>query len=400
VIKGGIQAEILKKPNNYYKFMFISKFLELVNVKINRAIFVNCFFNCFLTLMVFGSAFASSSSFAGNQNGAGYNGDADFNRKHIRIVGSSTVYPFTTIIAENFGKTTIFDAPIVESTGTGGGFQLFCGGASANFPDFVNASRYVKESELALCAKNGIKQSDILELKIGFDGIVLANATGEHRYNLTTEQIFLALANFVPKGDKLQENPYEKWSDIDESLPNIKIEVYGPPPTSGTRDAFVEIVMSKGCKKFPQYEKTYPDKKQRKIACHMLREDGVFIETGENDNLIIQKLKLNKKALGIFGYSFLEQNSDIVQASVINKIEPAYESISSGAYPISRPMFIYAKLNNADKLAGMKEFLQEIVSEDAIGEFGYLTEHGLVVGSEEARQEMSVRLESSLEGLN
>ena len=204
----------------------------------------------------------------------------------------------------------------------------------------------------------------------------------------------------MPKGDKLQENPYEKWSDIDETLPNIKIEVYGPPPTSGTRDAFVEIVMSKGCKKFPQYEKTYPNKKQRKIACHMLREDGAFIETGENDNLIIQKLKLNKKALGIFGYSFLEQNSDIVQASVINEIEPAYESISSGAYPISRPMFIFAKLNNADKLAGMKEFLQEIVSEDAIGEFGYLTEYGLVVGSEKARQEMSARLESSLEGLN
>lgn len=296
--------------------------------------------------------------------------------KQIQIVGSSTVYPFVTVVAESFGNNTDFKTPIVESTGTGGGFKLFCAGLGDASPDLANASRAIKASEKKLCAKNGV--TDITEIKIGFDGIVLANAKGAIQYDFSKKILFLALAKQIPVDGKLVKNPHQKWSDIDSSLPDIKIEVYGPPTTSGTRDAFVELVMEPSCKNLPEFKAAYADKKARKQACHLLREDGRYIEAGENDNLIVQKLQSNSKALGIFGFSFLDQNGDIVQGSHIAGIEPTFENISDGSYGISRSLYVYVKDAHVGKTSGLQEFITELVSDDAAGEFGYLTEKGLI----------------------
>ncbi len=296
--------------------------------------------------------------------------------EQIQIVGSSTVYPFVTVAAEEFGNSTDFKTPIVESTGTGGGFKLFCAGLGEKHPDVSNASRAIKKSEEELCAKNGVKA--ITEVKIGFDGIVLANSKKADRYNLSKEQIFLALAKKVPSEGKLIDNPNKSWSDIDPSLPKVKIEVYGPPTTSGTRDAFAELVMEPSCKNLPEFKAAYSEKKPRKKACHLLREDGPYIEAGENDNLIVQKLRSNSQALGIFGFGFLDQNTDTVQGSVIAGKEPTFDNISDGSYGISRSLYVYLKDEHIGKTAGLQEFASELIGDEAAGEYGYLTEKGLI----------------------
>jgi len=298
-------------------------------------------------------------------------------RNHIQIVGSSTVYPFTAVIAEAFGRDTKFRTPIVESTGTGGGFKLFCSGVGFNYPDFSNASRKIEPSEIKKCAENGIE--GIVEIKIGYDGIVLANSVAGTKYNLTKEQIFLALAQQVPSKDgKLIANPYQKWQDIDAKLPAINIAVYGPPTTSGTRDAFVELVMEEPCSKMKEFVDAFSDSKIRKKKCHVIRSDGKFIEAGENDNLIVQKLKNDNNALGIFGFSFLEENHDTIQSAIINNVVPSFANIVSGAYPVSRPLFIYFKKEHLNLVLGMQEFVQEIVSKNTIGADGYLLQKGLI----------------------
>ena len=298
-------------------------------------------------------------------------------RKHIQIVGSSTVYPFSAVIAETFGRDTEFKTPIVESTGTGGGFKLFCSGTGFGFPDFINASRPIEKSEIKKCAENGVKE--IVEIKIGYDGIVLANSVAGAKYNLTKEQIFLALAAKVPSKDgKLIDNPYQKWQDIDTKLPAINIAVYGPPTTSGTRDAFVELVMEEPCSKMKEFANAFTDSKIRKKKCHLIRSDGKFIEAGENDNLIVQKLKNDKNALGIFGFSFLEENRGLIQPSLINQKLPSFDNIVSGAYPISRPLFIYFKKEHLNLVAGMREFITEIISINTVGTDGYLLQKGLI----------------------
>ncbi len=299
-------------------------------------------------------------------------------RNHIQIVGSSTVYPFTAVIAETFGRDTKFKTPIVESTGTGGGFKLFCLGVGYGFPDFANASRKIELSELKKCAESGVK--NVLEIKIGYDGIVLANAVSDIKYSLTKEEIFLALAEKVPAKNKkeLIANPYQKWSDINPKLPKIEIAVYGPPTTSGTRDAFVELVMEDACKNLPEFIAAFPDSKVRKKKCHMIRSDGKFIEAGENDNLIVQKLKHDESALGIFGFSFLEENHSSIQSATINGVVPSFNTIVSGAYPVSRPLFIYAKKEHFALVLGMKEFVLEIISKNTLGNDGYLLQKGLI----------------------
>lgn len=300
-----------------------------------------------------------------------------FANDKIRAVGSSTVYPFVTSAAEEFGKRSDqFPTPIIESTGTGGGFKLFCSGAGEGTPDIANASRAIKDSEVELCNKNGVKE--IIEIKLGSDGIVLANSVYAEPVELTTEQIFLALARKVPSNGKLIDNPYKKWSDIDDSLIDHEIEVYGPPPTSGTRDAFVEIVMEAGCEKFPEFKAAYPDAKERHNVCHMLREDGAFIEAGENDNLIVQKLNANHNALGIFGFSFLEQNGELVQGALIDNVEPTFETIADSSYTISRPLYVYVKGEHKTVTPGIKEFVEEMLSDRASGQDGYLVYKGLV----------------------
>ena len=305
----------------------------------------------------------------------------------IRIVGSSTVYPFSTTVAEQFGKTSDFKTPIVESTGSGGGLKLFCAGIGAQHPDITNTSRRIKQSEVDRCAKNGIH--DIIEVKIGYDGIVIANSTKTKQFQLSLKDIFLALAKDVPASEgTLQPNPYKTWDQINPDLPNTKIEVLGPPPTSGTRDAFVELAMEGGCKTVEWIKALKKsDKLAYKTLCHTVREDGPYIEVGENDNLIVQKLDSNPDALGIFGYSFLDQNADKVQGSMIDGMLPTFENISDGQYPVSRPLFFYVKKAHIGRVAGIKEFMAEFTSEKAWGNEGYLSDKGLIPMSDDERND-------------
>ena len=286
-------------------------------------------------------------------------------RDQITAVGSSTVYPFTTTVAEQFGRAGKFKTPKVESTGTGGGIKLFCNGVGPQFPDVANASRAMKKGEFETCVKNGVK--DILEIKIGFDGLTVAESKAGKFVNITKEQLWKALAKQVPDASgNLIANPYKTWNQIDAKLPATKIEVLGPPPTSGTRDSFHELFMEEGC--------PFENKKQ----CHLIREDGAYVEAGENDNLIVQKLVANKNALGIFGYSFLEENGDRIKALKIDGIAPTFETISNAKYTAARPLFVYIKKAHIGVIPGLKEFAEEYVSNKAIGEEGYLSDRGLV----------------------
>ncbi|MBL8671018.1 MAG: PstS family phosphate ABC transporter substrate-binding protein [Alphaproteobacteria bacterium] len=308
-------------------------------------------------------------------------------RDQIKIVGSSTVFPFTTAVAEQFGKTTKFKAPIVESTGTGGGLKLFCAGVGANHPDFTNASRAIKKSEIDDCKKNGV--AEVIEMTIGFDGIVLANSKQGPKVKITIAQLWKAMAREVPMGGKMVANPAKNWSDVDPSLPASKIEVLGPPPTSGTRDAFNELAMEAGCKKAgaeADMEKILGDKGKAAKACQAIREDGAFIEAGENDVLIVQKLVANKNAFGIFGYSFLEESQDKIQGASIDGVEPTYDNISSFKYPVARSLFLYAKKAHVGVIPGIKEFIAEYMSEKAMGEEGYLAKKGLIALPKEMRE--------------
>jgi phosphate transport system substrate-binding protein len=301
-------------------------------------------------------------------------------RDYISIVGSSTVFPFTSTVAEQFGRGTQFKTPKVESTGTGGGMKLFCAGVGVTHPDLTNASRRIKASELADCRKNGV--ADVIEIKIGFDGIVLANAKASPVYKLTRKDIYLALAKQVPDPaapSKLVANPYRTWKDVNPALPAVRIEVLGPPPTSGTRDSFVEQVLEPGCNSFAWLKSLKDvDDKRHKQVCTTIREDGVFIEAGENDNLIVQKLAANPSALGVFGYSFLEENTNVLHGSLIEGVAPDFETIASGEYPVSRAMYVYAKKAHVGVIPGIKEFIAEYTSEKAIGDDGYLADKGLV----------------------
>jgi phosphate transport system substrate-binding protein len=301
-----------------------------------------------------------------------------FARDQIRIVGSSTVYPFATTVAEQFAKSTGMKAPIVESTGTGGGVKLFCSGVGEDTPDFVNASRKMKRAEFETCAKNGV--TDVVEFKLGYDGLTLSTSAEGPDASFTRKQIFLALAKQVPDKDgKLIDNPYKNWKEIDPALPDEKIEVLGPPPTSGTRDSFAELMLKKGAQEFP----TLAALETSDVAAFdaiwkAVRTDGAYVEAGENDNLIIQKLMANPKAFGIFGYSFLEQNAAKIKAAAIEGDKPDYASIANGNYKGSRLLYIYMKKDHLGLVPGMIEFVTEFTSQNAIGEDGYLLDKGLV----------------------
>ncbi len=299
-------------------------------------------------------------------------------RDQIRIVGSSTVYPFTTAVAEQFGKSGAGKTPVVESTGTGGGMKLFCAGVGLGHPDMTNASRAIKKGEFEDCQKNGV--TDIVEIKVGIDGLVLAQSKAGSPLKLTIEQVFLALGEQVPGADgKLVANPYKNWSDIDKSLPNIKIEILGPPPTSGTRDSFHELYMEVGAKKLAALtEMQKSDKKGFEKLWKSIRKDGAFVEAGENDNVIVQKLEANKNAVGIFGYSFLEENAAKLRGATINGVEPDYDTIAGGKFPGSRPLFFYIKKQHVGVVPGIEQFAAEYVSSKAMSRDGYLARKGLV----------------------
>jgi len=294
--------------------------------------------------------------------------------REIRVVGSSTVYPFTTIVGEAFaaeGNT----APVIESTGTGGGMKLFCAGTGESHPDFTNASRAIKSSEKEKCAANGVTA---LEMKVGYDGIVFANSKSAQALEITPRELFQALAKDVPQDNgKLVPNPFTHWNQINPKFPAIKIEVLGPPPSSGTRDAWVELVMEAGCKSY-KWVKELKDKKAFQGICHGIREDGAYVEAGENDNLIIQKLANNPDAFGIFGFSFLDQNTDVIQGSPINGVAPTFESIADGSYPASRALYVYAKKEHMGVIPGMREFMELYLSDDMAGRDGSLGDAGLI----------------------
>ena len=304
-------------------------------------------------------------------------------RDQIRIVGSSTVYPFATSVVEQFGKETQYPTPVIESTGSGGGLELFCAGVGAQHPDITNASRRIKPSEVERCQENGVQK--ITEVKIGADGIVFANSVDGPDVELTTTQIWQALAAEVPQDGEMVENPYETWSDIDSSLPDAKIEVYGPPPTSGTRDAFNEMAMLDGCSEFDMISSMEESKMEE--VCMTYRSDGAWIEAGENDTLIVQKLTNNENAFGIFGFSFLDSNRDKIQAAEVNGYAPTVSNISEDRYPLSRSLWFYVKNAHVGVIPGIEEYVTEFTKESTWGPNGYLVEKGLIPLPESARDD-------------
>ena len=300
-------------------------------------------------------------------------------RQQIRIVGSSTVYPFTTAVAERFAQAySDYKAPIVESTGTGAGMKLFCSGVGAQFPDISNASRRIKQSELEDCAKNGVNQ--VIELQVGIDGLALIEAADQPPFRLTLEDVYKAVS----------ANPYGRanqaltWRDVNPALPAVAIKVYGPPPTSGTRDSFAEMILEKGCDKNPAMKALkVTDSDRHKEVCTKVREDGAFVEAGENDNLLVQKVSTNKGSVGIMGYSFLEQNLDKVRGIAIDDVAPSYDTISTLDYPGARAIYIYVKGEHLAAVPGLREFLVEYAK--GWGDRGYLVRRGLIASPPAAR---------------
>ena len=349
-------------------------------------------------------------------------------RDSVSIVGSSTVYPFATVVAERFGRSTSFKTPKIESTGSGGGLKLFCKGVGAATPDIINSSRRIKKSEYDDCQSNGV--TDIIEVLIGYDGIAIANSRKAPQMQLSLQDLYLALAKDVPGPDgKLVPNPYKTWKDVNPTLPATRIEVLGPPPTSGTRDAFAELAMGGGAQAIPALKtlrgmgaddvsalkaamaslgipagvydsyvqsqgKNPKGKDIFKTIAYAVREDGAYIEAGENDNLIVQKLEANPDALGIFGFSFLEENGDKVQGSTVDGVEPSFDTIADGDYPVSRPLYFYIKAAHVGKIPGIQEYALEFASDRAMGEDGYLPEKGLIPLGEDELQQVQEDVES------
>ena len=316
-------------------------------------------------------------------------------RDQIKIVGSSTVYPFSSSVAEEFGATTKSPTPVVESTGTGGGMKLFCAGAGIDTPDITNASRRIKDKELQMCQENGVMS--VSEALIGFDGIAIAQSANVKGFNVTKAQLALAVAEEVPStdGKSLIKNPYKKWSDIDASLPNREITVYGPPKSSGTRDSFEELVLQHVFEKMSVYTDLFKaDEKTNKKykAYSVIRTDGAYVESGENDNLIVQKLTKNEAAIGIFGYSFLEENKDKVMGITVDNIAPTSETISSGKYPVARSMYFYIKNAHLTEVPTLKEYTNLFMSEKMIGKDGILGELGLIILDEKTRSEARTKV--------
>ena len=318
--------------------------------------------------------------------------------EQLKIVGSSTVYPFSSLVAEEFGATGKFSTPVVESNGSGGGIKLFCSGIDANTPDIANASRQMKASELKMCEENGVK--DITEALIGFDGIAIAQSSKVQGFNVTKEQLALALAAQVPDalGKTLIANPYKKWSDIDVSLPNREIVVYGPPKSSGTRDSLEELVLQVVFEKKAAYTDLFKkdevaNKKYK--AYSEIRTDGAYVESGENDNLIVQRLTKNEAAIGIFGYSFLAENKDKVVAISIDNIFPTVETIANSSYPVARSMYFYIKNQHSKDVPALREFTKLFMSEKMIGEDGVLTEIGLIPLALDVREKARAKVLNS-----
>lgn len=309
-------------------------------------------------------------------------------RDQIKIVGSSTVYPFTTAIAEQFVNSRGMPAPVIESTGTGAGMRFFCAGVGPQHPDMTNASRRMTPSEFDLCQQNGV--TEIMEVQVGLDGIALATAANGPQINLTRAEIYRALAA-EPMG---QPNTAKLWSDINPDLPAVPISVMGPPSTSGTRDSLAELILTPGCEAaYPEVEQIAETNEDRaEELCTRVREDGVYVDSGENDNLIVQKLVANPSAVGVFGFSYLEENAGRLRGVPIDGVAPTYETISSGQYPGARPMFLYVKKQHMKAVPGIAEFLADYAAN--WGDDGLLTRRGMIASGAEARQSAQALIEN------
>ncbi len=316
-------------------------------------------------------------------------------RDQISIVGSSTVFPFTTAVAEQFARAGGFQAPVVESTGTGGGMRIFCGGVGEAHPDVTGASRAMKSSEYENCIANGV--DSITEILVGYDGIAMAGSREGIQFDITKAELFAALAAEVEVNGEIVANPHQRWSDINPNLPSTEIRVFGPPPTSGTRDAWVELVMEKGCEEYAAIAALEDSNEDRfDQVCQTMREDGPFIEAGENDNLIVQRLTSDSTTYGIFGFSFLDQNADMLTGVMVSGVEPTFEAIADGAYPVSRPLFVYVKNAHRGVIPGLDEFVAEYTSERAMGDEGYLIDRGLIPLSEDERSKVQMEAAESV----
>ena len=325
------------------------------------------------TLFAAASAIALVALAACGDNAGGASQGA---RTGILAVGSSTVFPFASRVIENFSRTSDGPAARVESLGTGGGIQKFCEGVGAGTPDIANASRPMKKSEFELCQKNGV--TDIVEIKIGYDGIVVATARTGETLNLRLQDLYLGLAKEVPgAGGAFVANPATAWNQVNPGLPAQRIQVYGPPPTSGTRDAFLELGMAPGAKLIPALD-AIEDKDRFETLAHTLREDNAWIDSGENDNAIVQTLTRTPGSLGVFGYSFLEQNMDSVKPLTIDGVAPSPATIGDGSYPLARSLYIYVKKQHVGVTPGLKEFVLEFMSDASAGRGGYLQDRGLI----------------------
>lgn len=325
-------------------------------------------------LLTFVAASVAALSLAACGNNGG---EAAGARTGIWAAGSSTVFPFSTRVAENFNRTNGGSAPRVESLGTGGGIKAFCSGIGPTTPDIANASRPMKASEFADCQAHGVTQ--IMELQIGYDGIVIATARTGQSVNLRLQDLYLALAKDTPSGGDFVANPAMTWNQVNPALPNQRIQVYGPPPTSGTRDAFLELGMAPGAALIPALAALKDSDKDRfEAIAHTLREDNAWIDSGENDNAIVQTLARTPGSLGVFGYSFLEQNLDTVKAETIDGVAPTADTIGDGSYPLARSLFIYVKVQHIGVTPGLEAFLNEFLSDAAAGRGGYMAERGLI----------------------
>jgi len=312
-----------------------------------------------------------------------FGNSSDSDRSYIHGVGSSTISPLMAAVSEEFGrihaeKGLIVETPVVESTGTIEGIKIFCGGVGKKYPDFVSASRPIHKDEIRNCNSNGVKE--IIEIKIGYDGIVLVGSKSGAKINLTEEQIFMALAKRVVdvKSGKLVKNHYKKWNEIDAKLPNKEILVYGPPATSGTRDVFIDIVMTSVCFSNKNLMVAYPDEEKRKAECTPIRTDGHFVESGENDSLVLKNLKENSDAFAIVGFNFLVSNKNFVQSVKIDGVEANFANISSKKYVLSRPLYVYFKKENLVVVPRIGEFIKELIGKETLGSKGYLINSGLV----------------------
>ncbi|NSX83449.1 phosphate ABC transporter substrate-binding protein [Wolbachia endosymbiont of Atemnus politus] len=312
-------------------------------------------------------------------------------RQYIRIVGSSTVFPFISFIAEDFNRVFSFKTPVVESIGSGSGFKMFCSGVGENTPDIATSSRPVKDAERELCKRN--KVNEVIEIIIGYDGVVIANSNQSYRFDFTKKDLFETLSAYSKENGRLVKNNKKFWSDVNQALPKIEIEIYGPHQNTGTYETLVHSIMldQYSCMNSKIFKENYNNPEERKKACSNIRDDGRYIEVGINENIIIQKLKSNKNALGIFSFSFLVKNQDKIQGSTIAGIEPTYENISSGKYILARPLYLYIKKEHLNTVDGLKEFIGEVISSIS-AENGYLFRLGLIPLSNEDMKKVSAKV--------